>query len=197
MPGGIARRFLDGDHLVPSKRSVVVTLRKEPWRRKVRNREALVAALEGVLAHPATAGKIGLDPATSGHARWDVSPIEPEVKVHHKDLSFQEEVALFSQAAVAVGLYSAGLTNMLFMPWRAHIFVLHIPRSVGNSQYTQMATLLEQIYHEFRLNPEDAVCSEELILDRTLPANARPSAGSRWLFYMTPESPRLDPTPLK
>ena len=57
--------------------------------------------------------------------RWYVAPADHTLHAHYKDMSFREEVALFSQAAVAVGMSAVRALARRVPHGYLNVFYLH------------------------------------------------------------------------
>lgn len=66
--------------------------------------------------------------------------------VHTESLSFSEQVSLFQQAKMVVGLHGAGLTNMLFMQSGGYIIEI---RKKGDNHSNCYFTLASDLQHKY------------------------------------------------
>jgi len=48
-------------------------------------------------------------------------PVQRELRFHHGNESFLEQMKLFAEAGIVVGVNGNGLNNMIFMPEGSHI----------------------------------------------------------------------------
>jgi capsular polysaccharide biosynthesis protein len=68
--------------------------------------------------------------------------------VQAENLTFKQQVRLFSEAEVILGQHGAGLTNMLFAPLHCKILEIHGPE-VTRCHYLMMASILGHAYDCF------------------------------------------------
>ena len=68
--------------------------------------------------------------------------------VHAQDLSFEQQVRMFSEAQTIVGLHGAGLTNLLFAPRSS---ILEFLGSYGDGFWCTMSYCLGQPYNAVRM----------------------------------------------
>jgi capsular polysaccharide biosynthesis protein len=69
--------------------------------------------------------------------------------IHAEDLSFKEQVKLFSESAFIIGVHGAGLTNILFCPNNCKLIELH-PSNVVRSHYMLLAKSLN-LYYQYEV----------------------------------------------
>lgn len=55
-----------------------------------------------------------------------MKPVERVMKFHYGNESFEDQMLLFAEAGVAIGMISNGMKNMMFMPVDSHILSLDL-----------------------------------------------------------------------
>lgn len=95
--------------------------------------------------------------------------------IYCEQLSFFQQVALFSQAEIFVSIHGAGLTNMLFMPEGSRVLELHKRMTNAHDQhslvYWRLASALGlPYYHQIcdPVDPEADFFSADFIIDTDL-----------------------------
>ncbi|MGV1869099.1 glycosyltransferase family 61 protein [Agrobacterium rosae] len=85
--------------------------------------------------------------------------------VHCEDLSFAEQVKIFSQASIIIGPHGAGLTNMMFMQCGAAVLEIHPHNTTVNNCYFAMASAFHHRY--FYMLPDNALSSHrsDIVVD--------------------------------
>lgn len=82
-----------------------------------------------------------------------------------EDLSFREQVMLFSNATHIIGVHGAGLTNLLFAI-NACVFEIHVLQHGIRPEYFQLATINDLTYCFASINAENS--SNDIVLDESM-----------------------------
>jgi len=74
--------------------------------------------------------------------------------VFTENMTFQEQVMLFSSASAIAGMHGAGLTNMIFMPSQSSVIEIRNSHDSNNNCYFTLASDLEHRYYYQMASPD-------------------------------------------
>jgi hypothetical protein len=108
-----------------------------------------------------------------GRAKWrrllnedEIFPLLQKMdfeRIDLEDLSFRQQVDLFSQAAVVAGPHGAGLTNLIFAPHGIRVLELFAPTFVNPVFYSMTNALAQEYYYCVGSIPEGAAHPKGLV----------------------------------
>ncbi|CAD7942712.1 unnamed protein product [Amoebophrya sp. A120] len=90
-------------------------------------------------------------------SRW-IARASPDLQIHTGAEPFETQLQLFAGAALVVGTFASGLSNLIFLPKNAHLLVL-TPRGNMHSQQ-DLATNAGFFYHKFFLRDSLTRCMD-------------------------------------
>ncbi|CAD7926449.1 unnamed protein product [Amoebophrya sp. A25] len=88
-----------------------------------------------------------------------VSNASPYLRVHTGAEPFETQMKLFAEAALVIGTFASGLSNLLFLPPGAHLLILNLPGHMQSQQF--LATNAGLSHHNFFLDIDDGIECED------------------------------------
>jgi capsular polysaccharide biosynthesis protein len=88
--------------------------------------------------------------------------------VHPEQLSFAQQMSVFSEAKVIAGVHGAGLTNMLAAPPGAHILEVRALADNHNNCYFALANACRHKYSYLQAQEKSLIFREDLAVDENL-----------------------------
>eukprot|EP00392_Amoebophrya_sp_AT5.2_P001265 g1267.t1 len=86
-----------------------------------------------------------------------IARASPDLRIHTGAEPFEVQLQLFAEAALVIGTFASGLSNLIFLPKNAHLLVL-TPRGNMHSQQ-DLGTNAGLFYHKFFLRDDLTRCA--------------------------------------